>query len=537
VIHLPRALALAMAGALIVASTGCTKLVEEEPTPTPPPTPADANKPIFTAQRTSIVESVKGLGRVAATDEATMYFKQSGRLKRVYVEVGQRVKSGDMLAELETGTLQTQVAQARINHEIAELSLRRALEKANTVDPSLRSAQAGIARAEAARSNAAAALERAQAGATAAEVQTADAGVSAARAGVEKAQADLAKLKAPKSPDELGAAKAALDKAQSVLAQAQAAYDRVASRSDASASPQGVALQQATADFQAAQARYNVANQGPKAEDVASAEQAVQSAQAALTSAEARAGQVRAGPPSADISMARANLQAADANVATARADYEAKAIQVGLSTANWDVQIAQKQLELATSSLKTLDEQLANSQVKAPFEGLITQTNGREGDQINAYTPVVIMANPTSILVALELNQQDLGKVKIGMPATVAVDQFKGQKFETKVIGLPEQTSGPMPESLKRTVKVEFKPPTPVDLGALANVVITTQKKDNVVTIPNQALRRFGGRKYVQVVVENGRKREVDVETGIQTDTEVEIVNGIKEGARVVSQ
>jgi macrolide-specific efflux system membrane fusion protein len=267
------------------------------------------------------------------------------------------------------------------------------------------------------------------------------------------------------------------------------------------------------------------------------AEQAVQSAQVALTSAEARAGQVRSGPPPADIAVARANVQAAEANVATARADYEAKAIQVGLSTANWDVQIAQKQLELASSSMKTLDEQLANSQVKAPFDGLITQTNGREGDQINAYTPVVIMANPTSILVAVELNPQDLGKIQMGMPATVAVDQFKGQKFETTVIGLPNQGSGPMPESLKRTVKVEFKPPTPVDLGALANVVITTQKKDDVVTIPNQALRRFGGRKYVQVVVENGRKREVDVETGIQTDTEVEIIKGIKEGARVVSQ
>ncbi|HEY3110947.1 MAG TPA: hypothetical protein VGL23_19475, partial [Chloroflexota bacterium] len=104
-IRLPRVLALALAGALVVTSTGCTKLVEEEPTPTPPPTPAEANKPIFTAKRTSIIETVKGLGRVAATDEATMYFKQSGRLKRIYVEIGQRVRSGDRLADLETGTL------------------------------------------------------------------------------------------------------------------------------------------------------------------------------------------------------------------------------------------------------------------------------------------------------------------------------------------------------------------------------------------------------------------------------------------------
>jgi hypothetical protein len=122
-------------------------------------------------------------------------------------------------------------------------------------------------------------------------------------------------------------------------------------------------------------------------------------------------------------------------------------------------------------------------------------------------------------------------------MPATVKIDQFKNQTFDSKVIGLPNQSAGPQPESLKRTVKVEFTPPSQVDLGTLANVVITTQKKDDVLVIPNAAVRRFGGRKYVQTVAENGRKREVDVETGIQTDQETEILKGITEGTRVVSQ
>ena len=72
---------------------------------------------------------------------------------------------------------------------------------------------------------------------------------------------------------------------------------------------------------------------------------------------------------------------------------------------------------------------------------------------------------------------------------------------------------------------------------GQLPANVITTQKKNDVVTVPNAAVRRFGGRKYVQVVAENNRKREVDVEVGIQTDSDAEIVKGITEGTRVVSQ
>jgi len=153
------------------------------------------------------------------------------------------------------------------------------------------------------------------------------------------------------------------------------------------------------------------------------------------------------------------------------------------------------------------------------------------------AYTPVVVTANPTSILVAVELNPQDLAKVKLGQPAVVTMDAFKGQKFETTVVGLPAASTGPQPQSIARTVKIGFTPPGRVELGALASIVITTQKKDSVVTIPNAALRRFGGRKYVQTFQENGRKREVDVETGIQTDVEVEITKGVQEGARVISQ
>lgn len=534
---LRRFVTVAAAVFLLGLSAACTKLVEEEPTPTPLPTPADANKPIFEAKKGSVIETVKGLGRVAATDEATMYFKQSGRLKRLHVELNQQVKKGDLLAELEIGNLGTQVSQAQLNLDIARLNLQKAVDRSNTVDPSVRTAAARVAQAEASRAQAVAALQRARSGATPADLQAAEATIADARAKLEKAQADLSKLQAPKSSDELAGARAALDKARSVRDQAQGAYDRISSRPDAAGRPEAVALQQATSDFEAAQARLNVASAGAKPEEITVAEKAVESAQAALNSAIARRAQVASGPPATDVSTAEANLQSANANLEAARADYEAKVAAAGASTSNYDVQIAQKQVELSEVSLKTLEEQLADSRLVAPFDGLVTSTSGREGDLVNAYTPVVVMANPQSILIALEVNPQDLNKVTLGQPAVLSLDTFKGQKFDGKVIGLPNASAGPQPQNLARTVKISFEPPGPVDLGALANVTITTQKKDDVIVVPNAAIRRFGGRKYVQIIADNGRKREVDVETGIQTEQETEIIKGIKEGARVVSQ
>lgn len=522
---------------LLLLSVGCTKLVEEEPTPTPLATPSDANKPIYTVKRGSINEQVKGLGRVAATDEATLFFTQSGRMKAMRAELNQPIKKGDVVAELETGQLETQVKQARIQAEIAQVGLRRAVEKANTVDPSVKTAASKVSQAEATRSQAVANLQKLRAGALPADVEAANAVVGAARATVEKAQTDLARLKAPRSPDESAAAQAQLEKARAVLARAQAAYDRIASRPDAAGRPEAVALQQATADVEAAQARLNLAQQGAKPEDVAAAEKTVQSAQAAYDAAVARVGQVRSGPLPADIAAAQAAVQAADAAIASAQAEYETKVSEAGLATADYDIKIAEKQVELAKVSLETLETQLAASKLIAPFDGIVTDTRGREGDQVNAYVPVVVVANPRTILVAVELSPQDVSKVKLGHPATLRLDQFKGQTFDTKVIGLPEQTAGPMPEALKRTVKLEFTAPSQVDLGTLVNVAIMTQQKDDVLLVPNAAVRRFGGRKYVQLVVENDRKREVDVETGIQTDTETEILKGVSEGQRVVSQ
>jgi macrolide-specific efflux system membrane fusion protein len=194
---------------------------------------------------------------------------------------------------------------------------------------------------------------------------------------------------------------------------------------------------------------------------------------------------------------------------------------------------------------VRSLEEQLAHSVLKAPFDGVVTSTSGREGDEVKAFAPIVVIANPSEVWITVDFNAQDQGKIAVGQPAVVTLDAFKGQRFESKVLGLPSvaaglttSTSSGQPQGpVNKSTIVEFKPPGPVDLGALANVTITTQRKEDVVIVPNQAVRKAGGRTYVQVDAGGGRKREVDVQIGIVTDQETEIVRGIKEGTRVVSQ
>ena len=75
-------------------------------------------------------------------------------------------------------------------------------------------------------------------------------------------------------------------------------------------------------------------------------------------------------------------------------------------------------------------------------------------------------------------------------------------------------------------------KMPKNVMRGTLLLAHDMTKRKENAIVIPPSALRTMGSRTYVQVVEQDGTKREVDVEVGQQTATETEIVKGLDTGA-----
>lgn len=120
-----------MAAALILGATlsfasGCSLLpqerVEEIPTLIEPPPSRVVAYPV---ERGLIVEEVRGLARVAPVRETQMYFKQSGRLAELNVRVGDRVTQGQVLARLETGSLERDIQLAEIDLEVAKLRLER----------------------------------------------------------------------------------------------------------------------------------------------------------------------------------------------------------------------------------------------------------------------------------------------------------------------------------------------------------------------------------------------------------------------------
>jgi HlyD family secretion protein len=528
-----------VAGSLILSA--CTKLPEDYPTPTPIPTPGESNKPVYPVTRGTIEQVVKALGRVAANEESILYFRQDGRLYHLSVDTDSKVKKGDLLAELDTGTLKDQVQTAQVQADIANLKVDQAIKdsaKAATSDQSaVLTAQGNVSKAEGDVAKAQDALTLLLVGATSADVQSAKAGIVAAQAQLDKDKNALTTLNAPQSPDQLTVLRADVDKAQAALQQAQAAYDKVKTRPDIGARPESAALQQATTDYNSAKASLAIATAGPKPEDVANLQKAIQADQANLTAANAKLATIQQGPSAAAIDAARQEVASAQTGLELART---ALTQAQGTTTDNSiDVQIAKKNADLAKLQVSTLQTQLDNAQLRAPFDGIITETDAKDGDLITSYSPVLTVSNPQKLEIAVELQAPDLANIAVGQPVSVVLSAFPTAKLAGKVIRMPSIATGNTPNlpANLRTVRVSFPPPPgAVNLGDLANVAIDVQRKDGVLVLPTTAIRTFGGRRFVRLLTTDGLHREVDIEVGISDDTNTEITKGLNEGDKVIS-
>ena len=131
-------------------------------------------------------------------------------------------------------------------------------------------------------------------------------------------------------------------------------------------------------------------------------------------------------------------------------------------------------------------------------------------------------------------LTQVDTPKVKVGNKVTVAFDAFPGKTFTGKVISI--DTIGNVASgvtSYPAYIKLDSEIPEIFsNMTASANII--SQIKDNVLLVPTNAVQSQNGTSIVRVM-KSGQIQEVEVETGLSSGTQYEIVSGLKEGDTIL--
>ncbi len=401
----------------------------------------------FIVKRSTIVATVSATGSIAPEAEVTLAFESGGKLEKVFVEKGQTVKAGDPLAELETASLELQVAQAQATLALNEAKLQQAMKKADAED------------------------------------------IVAAEAELASAKANYEKVKAGPTEEELIVAKADMEKAAIAVQKAQAEYDQVAWVPGVSALPQSAALQQASIDYERAKANYEKIAQSPT-------ESELKSAWAQVVQAQTKLDKLRKNPDSEEIA-------------------------------------IAQAQVDQARAQLEEAQLKLEKAVITAPFDGVVASLGAKVGEMVSSSTPMVVLVDVSGFHIDVKIDEVDISQVAVGQEVLITLDALPDKEIAGHVAAIAP-TASVDGGVVSYVVTVALEPTdAPLRPGMSANTTITTARNDNALVVPNRYIQidRENGKMYVEKLEEDGLTSRVEIETGMRSEFDSEVVAGLEEG------
>jgi len=293
---------------------------------------------------------------------------------------------------------------------------------------------------------------------------------------------------------------------------------------------------------------------------------------AAAKQAQAGVSGAKADIANAQVDVARTKLEldrvqgllkrgmAAGAEVDKAKADYDGAVARLGSAQQRYAGQVA---------AYENAQTNVSRTTLVSPIEGTVIELTREIGERVRgsdfSEDTVMTVAALNSMEVKIEVGEHEVVHLRNGQHAELSVDALEGQSFEGSVVEIAQKATikNPGTESEVTTfpvkVALESRPPGVLP-GMSSEVRITAETHDNALIVPIQAVtvrpdkslpdsqppgeagtslaarkRSETLAKIVFVVDADNKARARRVRTGIASDTDLEVLEGLKEGERVV--
>ena len=234
-----------------------------------------------------------------------------------------------------------------------------------------------------------------------------------------------------------------------------------------------------------------------------------------------------------EIITSNNNIEASLASLNLAKAKLNLK------KTPARDFEIASSEANLrnAKANLNRYLSDLSQTVIKAPVEGIITEVNFDKGEQTSLSTPVISMIGLSKTQIEVDVPESDITKLEVGDQIDITLDAFSSDKMFKGTITFIDPAATVINEVIYYKVKANFNDlDEKIKSGMTADLIISTNSKENVLVVPSRAIIYREGEKYVQLL-KNGELVEKPVKVGLRGDTGlVEILSGIVEGEEVIT-
>jgi RND family efflux transporter MFP subunit len=278
-------------------------------------------------------------------------------------------------------------------------------------------------------------------------------------------------------------------------------------------------VQQAEAALAQARARVGLSPDGK--DDAVNPEQTGTVRQARAVLDEAKVSRDRAAKLVQQGIVARSEFDSVDANYKVAVSRYQDAIEEIR----NRQALVAQRRSELALAR-----QQLGDTAVYAPLDGIVQQKRASVGEYLAAGAPVVDIVRMNPLRLQAEVPERDAGTVRFGQSVRVTVEGDANV-----YVGQIKRLS-PVITQQNRMLMVEADVQNDGRLrpGSFAKAEIVTNDAKMAATVPNSSIVTFAGIEKV-IVVQNGKALEKPVTTGRRNGDWTEIVAGVNIGDQVI--
>lgn len=492
----------------------------------------------------NIIQEVSETGSVKVGEEINLGFRNAGRIEKIYVEVGNSVKSGQSLAKLDTAQFIIQLREAQAALEVAQAQFDKLL-----------------------------------AGSTPEEIQVAKTAVLNAQNTLDDVKQNLEDVKADATED-LGAAyEDALNILDDSYLKAYNAYNDV---SDIQRTYFSGNDQESLSVQENKNKINNNLNQAKNYLDIAKSNSNNKNIDSALSEFKTALGNIydaltvirekteavsyRNTVTSTDktsldthrtnintaltnvvnsqqaISSTKitneSNINTAEAAVSSAEGNLKAAEDQLALTKAGpsqEEINLYQAQVRQAQAKANLLQNQIQEATIVSPTKGQITKIEKRIGEMAQPTEAVIFLLPAVPFQVEVDIYEEDIVKVKTGNQVEITLAAFPDKIFEGMVISI-DPAEKLVEGIVYYEVTIDFMEfPQEIKPGMTTDIVIKTASRKNVLVIPEETIIRKDIKVTVRIVSGDVLEPKEIVIGLIGSDGMVEVISGLSEGEEVV--
>jgi len=193
---------------------------------------------------------------------------------------------------------------------------------------------------------------------------------------------------------------------------------------------------------------------------------------------------------------------------------------------------------DAARLALDQAGKQLDKTVLTAPFDGIISAVNVKEGANVGVNTAICRLVDPTQVQMKGLVDEGDVGKLKVGQEAVITLDAVPGVELKGKLTFIsPVATIQSGIVYYQVIASVEPSGNVVLRDGMTASASVVLEKRTGVLLVSRRAISGTGRERYVDVIVDEatGRTERRTVTTGMSDDDNIEVKSGLKAGEKVL--